>query len=270
MFSRYWWVMLIGFVVGSAAGLLIAAVITYVMPKQYESSSTVEVKVRPTGFSMRSHRGTSNVAELFTIRPVLEMTVDSLDLTNSWAVDRETAIGILKNKLRVEKIQGTDLLNISALSTNREEVRDLVAAVVKSYSEYVTSENSARLKAGIQELKRFLHEQEQKVGDYRKEIESQHLKPNIAGSQTPDSLDIKSEFESELEKVEMVKLKIISEEMHLSSPAVVIHDDPVINPIPVSPKVTLNLVLGTVSGLVLSPFLTLPIMRLLGRRRRSA
>lgn len=271
MFARYWWVLLIGFVAGSVAGLLIAAVITYVMPKQYESAATVEIKVWPDDFTMRSHRGTSNVAEMFTIRPVLDMTVDSLDLTNSWAVDRETAIGILKNKLRVEFIQGTDLLNVSARSTNREEARDLVAAVVKSYSEYNSNSISERREAGMQELRQATKKQEDRVEDLRKSLDSLQRQPNIAGSVTPDSLDIKREFESELALLEAMKLKLIAQELEnkVSGDWVIVHDDPVINPIPVSPNVTLNLVLGTAGGFALSPFLALPVMWLLGRKPRG-
>jgi uncharacterized protein involved in exopolysaccharide biosynthesis len=50
--------------------------------------------------------------------------------------------------------------------------------------------------------------------------------------------------------------------------AVVIHDDPVIADSPISPNVTFNLVAGSVGGLLLSPFLALPVMWWMNRRKR--
>ncbi len=46
MFKRYWWILLVMLPVGLFCGFLLAAAVTYVMPKKYESFATIEVKPR--------------------------------------------------------------------------------------------------------------------------------------------------------------------------------------------------------------------------------
>ncbi|MFM2197449.1 MAG: hypothetical protein RLZZ505_881 [Verrucomicrobiota bacterium] len=79
-------------------------------------------------------------------------------------------------------------------------------------------------------------------------------------------------FETELSLLEQLKIKLITQEISqgLSDETIVIHDDPVIADSPVSPNVTLNLVAGTFGGLLLSPFLALPLMWWMNRRSSRA
>jgi hypothetical protein len=44
MFKRFWWVFLAMMPAGLLVGLLLSAVVTYVMPKKYQSSVTIEVR----------------------------------------------------------------------------------------------------------------------------------------------------------------------------------------------------------------------------------
>ena len=46
---------------------------------------------------------------------------------------------------------------------------------------------------------------------------------------------------------------------------VIIHEEPQVPQSPVSPNVTLNLILGAVGGFLLSPLLALPVILLLNR-----
>jgi uncharacterized protein involved in exopolysaccharide biosynthesis len=50
---------------------------------------------------------------------------------------------------------------------------------------------------------------------------------------------------------------------------VVIHDEPQIPQVPVSPNVTLDLILGAVGGFLLSPLLALPLFLLLDRLKSA-
>jgi uncharacterized protein involved in exopolysaccharide biosynthesis len=60
MFKRYWWMFLVMVPLGSLAGLLVAAVITYMMPKKYESEAIIQVMPRdqPSGMGASAHAGT--------------------------------------------------------------------------------------------------------------------------------------------------------------------------------------------------------------------
>ena len=69
---------------------------------------------------------------------------------------------------------------------------------------------------------------------------------------TSDYVDAKRDFETDLGLLEQMKIKLMGEEINSDLPyeTIIIHDDPVISYSPVSPNVTLNLVLGAVVGLI--------------------
>jgi uncharacterized protein involved in exopolysaccharide biosynthesis len=84
-----------------------------------------------------------------------------------------------------------------------------------------------------------------------------------------DYVDAKREFEAAREQLEQMKLKLMGENISrkMLSDSVRIHDDPVIAQAPISPNVTLNLLLGAGFGSLLSPLMALPLMWLLNRSR---
>ena len=76
---------------------------------------------------------------------------------------------------------------------------------------------------------------------------------NIEGSiDAQDYEDAKRNFETDLTLLEQMKLNLVSKEIEAKAvpEIVVMHDEPVIGNAPVSPNVTLNLVLGAVVGLI--------------------
>jgi polysaccharide biosynthesis transport protein len=386
-----------------------ASVITYVMPKKYESYATIEVKPRErtieaiTG-GMRTS-GQSMTPQFFGTefekiksRNSLSRVIDSLDLVNKWGSDRETVLRILKGIVNTQNIRGTDLISIRVRHTSKEDARDITAEVARAYKDYRTDLEGKTVERGINELRKAVREQEDKVEERRKilttisrtkniiyhgdramltrgldedseanyalnmysqlesekmQLESQiqsllkydsealliyasgldlpdniikslypqylALKRDIEGLRasglgdrhptivsnmriidqmkgdldegvvnlrirlqgqldmakerlekaeekktetkrtalersidTTDYVDAKRDFETDLALLENMKLKLITEEIagDLPNETIVVHDDPVISDSPVSPNVTLNLVLGAVVGLV--------------------
>jgi uncharacterized protein involved in exopolysaccharide biosynthesis len=277
MFSRYWWVLLTGFVVGPVVGFLIAAVITYQMPKRYESTATVEIKLRQTPITELSGQSArnpiANEVQIVTTRPVLEKAVDSMDFANKWAVDRETAIGILKGSIQARQIAGTDLMSISARFTDSEDARDMVSGVLGSYSDYRERLLSEPLLKTINSMRKALREQEDRVEERRKILALIARKGDSSDVGKQDYVDAKREYETELALQQELRLKVITQQIEEEtggSNSFVVHEEPVVNPIPASPHVSLNLILGATSGLVFSPLITLPLMWLLNLRKREA
>jgi succinoglycan biosynthesis transport protein ExoP len=167
--------------VGAMAGFLIASVITYVMPKKYESSATIEIKPRertiePSGGVSHSIRPTMTPQffgtefEKIKSRNTLLKVVDSLDLISRWGMDRETIVQVLKNIIVVENIRGTDLISIKVRHTNKEDARDIAAEVARAYREYRTELEGGRVEKGINDLKRAFREQGDKVEERRKAL----------------------------------------------------------------------------------------------------
>lgn len=157
-----------------------ASVITYVMPKKYESYATIEVKPRERtiealpGAGMRASGATMTPQffgtefEKIKSRNSLTRVIDSLNLVNQWGMDRETILQILKNIVDTQNIRGTDLISITVRHTNKEDARDITAEVAHAYKEYRTDLESKSLEIGINELRKAVREQEDKVEDRRK------------------------------------------------------------------------------------------------------
>lgn len=266
--------------VGMMAGLMLAAVVTYVMPRKYESFAIIEVRnssmVREeNGESMYLQIQTTDF-ELIKSRNTLSKVIDSLDLTTRWGVDRETALGILKRIVEAKNIKATDLIQIRVIHTDKEEARDIVAEVTRTYKESRDEQQSELMKKGILEVREAVREQEDKVNERR-------LAVTILGSSKTRGFhndpvveenyaSAKRDFETELALLESMKLKLITEEIkqNLPNEMVVIHDDPIIADSPISPNVTLNLVAGTFGGLLLSPVLALPLMWFMSRRKSGS
>lgn len=415
MFKRYWWMLFAMMPVGMFFGLLLASVVSYVMPKKYESSATIEIKPRMSTIAP----GTSGIVPQFFAtefekirsRDSLKKVTESLDLTGKWGLDEESVIRILKRIVVTQNLRGTDLISITVRHTNREDARDIVTEVAKTYRDYRIELETKTLEKGILELKKAVREQEARVEERRKilstvqhatvaestknnlqddesngvaeidrklEEEKTQLKSQVenlqkyegnqlliyaAGLDVPDNIikrlypeflemrgyidglkaggvadddpsvfsktkmlnvlkgnleeglanlkirlqgqlnianeplvgtwmekhesekeaaernvntqdyiDAKRNFETDQALLEQMKLKVISEVMVERIPvdSIIIHDDPVIADSPVSPNVTLNLVLGALGGLLLSPFAALPFMWMMSRKKAQA
>jgi polysaccharide biosynthesis transport protein len=156
-----------------------AAVITYVMPKKFESFATIEVKPRertidPLGGMMRNSGPTMTPQffgtefEKIKSRNSLSRVIDNLDLTSKWSTDRETVLRILKGIVNTQNIRGTDLIQITVRHTSKEDARDITAEVARSYKEYRTDLESRSQDKGINEIRKAVRQQEDKVEERRK------------------------------------------------------------------------------------------------------
>lgn len=158
-----------------------AAVITYVMPKKYESEATIEVKPRsggmsPLGTGMREASGGNAITAQFfgtefekiKSSNSLAKVVDNLELMTKWGVNKETAIRILKGIVNTQNIRGTDLISIRVRHTSKEDARDVTAEVAKAYREYRSEIENRESTRALYELNKAVRDQEDKVEERRK------------------------------------------------------------------------------------------------------
>ncbi len=158
-----------------------AAVITYVMPKRYESEAVIEVKPRqagmsPLGADMTETSGAGRSTPQFfgtefekiKSRNSLSKVVENLQLVNRWNVDKEGALGILKGIVNTQNIRGTDLISIRVRHTNKVDARDIAEEVSRAYKEYRVEIESRDAERQLQELNKAVRDQEDKVEERRK------------------------------------------------------------------------------------------------------
>jgi uncharacterized protein involved in exopolysaccharide biosynthesis len=131
MLKRFWWIFLVMLPVGAIAGLLVMAVVTYMMPKKYESEAIIEVKPRESRFMDRSVVPQANGQYFFSTqfekiksRASLLKVIENLELTQKWGVTEDAAIQMLKGMVTATYIRGTDLIAIRVRHTDREATRD--------------------------------------------------------------------------------------------------------------------------------------------------
>jgi len=158
-----------------------AAVITYVMPKKFESEATIEVKPRtlgmsPLGSQMNESSGTNQMTPQFfgtefekiKSRNSLEKVVDNLELVSRWSVDKETALRILKGIVTTQNIHGTDLISIRVRHTNKLDAKDVTDEVAKAYKAYRREIEGRDCEGALVQLNKAVRDQEDKVEDRRK------------------------------------------------------------------------------------------------------
>jgi len=267
MLKRFWWVFLAMLPVGAIGGLLVMAVVSYAMPKQYESEAIIEVKTSPSmqeGFSPRP-TGCGVVFDKIKSRAFLAEVVEELELTHKWGMDQEGAIRILKEIVSNENIRGTDLIAVRVRHTDREAARDIAAEVVRIYGNYRVENLRRDRDHGLAELNKAVKEQEEKVEERRKVLDpvartgSFLAEPSMSVEddkkamdelRAQDLIDAKRDLETDQALLQSMKLKQISGKITsgMGDESVVIHEEPQIAESPVSPNVTLNLVLGAVGG----------------------
>lgn len=158
-----------------------AAVITYVMPKRYTSTSVVQVNPRTpdmrifgTGFDDASGAAQMTQSffgtefEVIRSQKTLLLVIGALDLTTRWGVDKEQALHTLKEIVDTQNIRGTDLINITVRHTNAEDARDVAMEVAKAYRDRRGELEQDRAQKALDKLDKALREQEDRVEEKRK------------------------------------------------------------------------------------------------------
>lgn len=267
---------------GPVGGVLLSAIITYVMPKKFESEAVAQVASpteSQTGESDLEPRMMATTSKVFTSHEVLARVVESLELTNRWNLDPNTCMQILKRILRVESVPGTDLTSIRCRHTNKIDARDIANEVSAAYKDYRGDMEQKRMNAALDELRKAVRDQEDKVGESHKILSTllqskgtPAANPN-ASTMSADQLDVidaKRIYEMEAALLEQMKLKQVSETIRAKIPGeqVRIHSPALIAGFPISPNVTSNLIFGTAAGLLAGIILAFLIAPFLGSSDR--
>lgn len=157
-----------------------AAVITYVMPKKYESYAKIEIKQRDVsiqvfngmnnqgGYNRMSNNFFNTEFEKIKSRNSLLKVIENLDLVTQWGYDVETVFTTLTNIVKTDNIRGTDLIVISVRHKSPEMARDIAAEVAKAYKDYRSESEEGEMQRGLEELKKQVRVQEDTVEQARK------------------------------------------------------------------------------------------------------
>ncbi|RYD63860.1 MAG: hypothetical protein EOP84_33255, partial [Verrucomicrobiaceae bacterium] len=287
--KRWWWLFPVLAVAGLFAGVFVAGVVTYVQPKTFDSQAVVEIK--PPGKILSPFNPGSPPPErdpkfleremaVLKSHGVLLGAVKQLDLDRKWAVPAADAAAIVGRSLTMEQLRGTDLVSIRARHVNREDARDMVVGIITEYRNQRGSREVGKSDSALKALSEAVREQEDKVDERRKALTEivrtrtlLHLKDGASpppqsgagGTDTDEYVTRKREFEAELELLQSLKLKHVTEQVStkMDQDVIIIHEDPQVALAPSGPDVTGNMGMGIMVGLAASQVVALSLALLL-------
>jgi capsular exopolysaccharide synthesis family protein len=187
-FLDYWRVIRVRWVLILLAFLLVlltAAIVTYFQPREYQSSVFIEVKstaqnVRifdTTNPNMPIHdpQLAPTVFQVIQRTGVLYPVIEELKLQDKWAKNgirptREQAYQRLRNKLQVDEVRNTDLLQISVFSTDPQEAADIANKIVAVYQDTRVEEEKEIMNRAVLSMNEEVSKQQKKVDDASAEV----------------------------------------------------------------------------------------------------
>jgi uncharacterized protein involved in exopolysaccharide biosynthesis len=258
MLKRFRWILLALLAVGALLGFLAAAVVTYVMPKKYESRAVLQIPAHPDASPVDMAAEVAMVERSVS----LEQVIDTLDLTSRWILPKQEALDALRKCLTITRADGGKRITVRCEHTSREDARDIAEGVSSIYQK-TRAESSLRAK-------------EQAIGGASKAVldvqvsieQGKEALSGYVGGLGKDGRDI-SEVKSKLDSDQKLLDELMKKRVELAAmipPEVTVVEKPVISQIPCSPKVTENLVTGTAAGTVFLPLLGAMALSLLKRR----
>ena len=179
-----------------------AAVITYVLPKQYESVEVLQVNpnvadLDPFGGQMGPQMGANNMTrqffatefEVIVASETLQRVVERLDLTTRWKMEASSVVMQLKRIIGTNQLRGTDLIEIKVRHGIANDARDIAHEVAAAYQKRRTTMDMERSNLALAALDGELREQEDQVEEKRKVlgtlIQSGGFVYNFEGSHGP-------------------------------------------------------------------------------------
>jgi polysaccharide biosynthesis transport protein len=165
--------------------LLTAAVVTYFQPREYQSMVFIEVRStaeNPRIFGQGDPNQPVHDPQLApTVYQVIQRTgilypvIEQLKLQDRWARDgrrpsREFAYQMLRNKLDVDEVRNTDLLQISVFDSNPQLAADIANKIVSVYQDRRVEEEKEILNRAVTVMNEEVGKQQKRVEDAATEM----------------------------------------------------------------------------------------------------
>ncbi len=156
-----------------------ALVITYVMPKKYESKAVVQVRPKGTSTVLMPGMENRNLVEMnqtffpteFEVirsQKTLDAAIEDLDLVNKWNSDPESVRRTLRGIVDAQNIRGTALIEIRVRYNDPKDAQMIAKAVSEAYRERRTAQQGEYASQALEQLSNAVVAQKDLVEDKRK------------------------------------------------------------------------------------------------------
>ena len=176
-FLDYWRVIRIRFPLVLLIFLLVAgtaSVLTYLMPRKYLSTVTMQVKsdTRLNLFGQGGERSDPRFVttqfEIIQRKEILYPVIEVLGLEQRWKLGtRELTYLKLRGQIQVREVRNTELIQISALNVDRNEAAEIANAVAEEYRRARISEQKEVESRSLAQLREEVDKQSTKVDELR-------------------------------------------------------------------------------------------------------
>ena len=181
--------------------VITAAVVTHFMPKEYGSAVTMQVKQNDTLIQV-FNQGSGGVGfdprflttqfEIIQRKEMLYPVVDSLGLEQRWKgafgfTSKEQAYFKLRGMIDVREIRNTELIQISVMSTDRQEAAEIANRIAEEYQRKRIEDQQQMVSRSLTQLQDEVSKQRKKVEDFRAEAARIRIENKIQDL-NPDSV----------------------------------------------------------------------------------
>lgn len=243
-----------------------ASVITYVMPKKYESTAVIQVRPSTERARPISPQDLATEFEVIRAQLTLRLVVQRLNLTTEWNMTEEDAVAVLRGIVDVQNFRGTDLVIIKVKHADRTQVRNIAREVYESYKKRREDRERMVLDDKFKELEKAIVDQADLVEERRKQRDNIAARSN-GNAKVPIVLEAQKEFETQMALLEKMRANLSTEKINSKRfPIVELHEEPLIPQVPSSPNVNLNLIMGASLGLLFGLLMALFVRLVFGRK----
>lgn len=203
--------------------VITAAVVTYLMPRQYASTVTMQIRQNDTYVRVFNDSGVQNfdprfIATQFAILEHKEMLypiIDSLGLVDRWKVpSKEMAYYRLIGMITPQDIRNTELIKITVLSGNNKEAAEIANAIAEEYQRRRIEEQTRWVSRSLTTLEEEVQKQKIKVQELKSAAAKLRVEKGISDL-NPEGMEDSISLEGE--GLRAIDQQVNAEELRVAS-----------------------------------------------------
>ena len=177
--------------------VITAGVATYLTPRQYQSSVTMQVKEDNNNMHIfggdagqrMDPRFTTTQFQILQHKEILYPVIDTMKLQQKWDIrSRDAAYMRLRGMMSVSEVRGTDLIQISVLDKDRQEAADLANTIALEYQKKRIDEQQGWVARSLVQLEDEVNKQRIKTEALRDAMTKMRVEAKI-NDLNPESVE---------------------------------------------------------------------------------
>jgi capsular exopolysaccharide synthesis family protein len=191
--------------------VITAGVSTYLTPRQYQSSVTMQVKEDNNNMQIFNGqagqrfdpRFSTTQFQIIQRKEILYPVIDSMKLLQKWDLrSRDVAYLKLRSMLSISEVRNTDLIQISVLDRDRQEAADLANTIALEYQKKRIDEQQSWVARSLVQLEDEVIKQRKKVEELRDKMTRMRVEGKIYDLNPESVEDPRQAEEAILQNVE--------------------------------------------------------------------